>query len=75
MVIQSRPPVYDTEERAILDVRKNDYLAANSKEGRNQVLREMLSSIFNHWTSKGKAINNHQQTSKVRWTSVPAAYI
>ena len=75
MVIQRRPPVYDAQERAILDLRKDDYLAADSKEGRNQVLKEMLSAIFNYWTSQGKDISNPKQTSKVRWTSAPASHI
>ena len=35
MVIQHHPPVYDAQEHAILDLRKNDYLAAGSKDGRN----------------------------------------
>lgn len=75
MVIQRRPAVYDTQERAILDHWKNDYLAANSKEGRKQVLREMLAGIFNYWSSQGKVVDNVEQASKVRWSSAPASYI
>jgi hypothetical protein len=67
--------VYNTEERVILDSRKNAYLAADTKEGRNQVLKEMLSAIFNYWTSKGKVITNTEQTSKVRQFSAPASHI
>jgi hypothetical protein len=75
MPIQRRPPVYNTEERVILDRRKNAYLAADTKEGRNQVLKEMLSAIFNYWTSQGKVITNIEQTSKVRRSSAPASHI
>ena len=75
MVIHCRPPVYDAQERAILDLRKNDYLAADSKEGRNQVLKEMLVAIFNYWTSQGQVITNPEQTSKVSWILAPASYI
>ena len=75
MVIQRRPPVYDAQERAILELRKDDYLAAGSKDGRNQVLKEMLAAIFNYWTSQGKAITNPEHTSKVSWISAPASDI
>jgi len=75
MVIQRRPPVYDAQERGILDHRKDNYLAADSKEGRNQVLKEILSAIFNYWTSQGKVITNPEETSRVRPTSAPASYI
>ena len=61
--------------KSAFDLRKDDYLAADSKEGRNQVLKEMLAAIFNYWTSQGQAITNPEQTSKVCWISAPASYI
>ena len=75
MVIQRRPPVYDAQEHAILDLWKDDYLATGSKDGKNQVLKEMLAAIFNYWTSQGKEITNPEQTSKVSWISAPASDI
>jgi hypothetical protein len=75
MPIQRRPPVYDAQERAILDQRKEAYLAADSKSGRNQILKEMLAAIFNYWSSQGKVIGDPEQTSKVRCTPAPGSNI
>jgi hypothetical protein len=71
MPIQRRPPVYNAQERAILDQRKEAYLAADSKTGRNQILKEMLAAIFNYWSSQGQVIINPEQTSKVCCPSAP----
>jgi hypothetical protein len=48
-----RQRVYNTEERAVIDVHKATYLQATSPAERKQIAKEILADLFNHWSQKG----------------------
>jgi hypothetical protein len=59
-------PLYSTEERAVIDVYKQDYLTAASPEERKQLAQtKILPAIFNYWARKGIEITDPTPRTKV----------
>lgn len=50
---RDRARAYNTEERAIIDVRKAAYLQATSPPERKLIAQEVLADLFTHWSEKG----------------------
>ena len=61
-----RRPLYSPEERAIIDVHKEEYLnAASALEKKQLAQNKIFPAIFNHWERKGIDLSDPQPRMKV----------
>ncbi len=60
-----RQPLYGTDERAVIDIHKAQYLKASSPAERKQIAKNVLAALFNHWSEKGINITDHDDRTKV----------
>lgn len=57
------PPIYSSEERAVLNIHKDEYRRATTSDARSQIFRSrVVVDIFKHWQSKGKAPQGEEET-------------
>ena len=61
-----RQPLYSPEERAIIDVHKEEYLnAASALEKKQLAQNKIFPAIFNYWERKGLDLSDRQLRMKV----------
>ena len=61
-----RQPLYNSEERAVIDVHKEEYLNAASAQERKQVAQnKVLPALFNYWSGKGLDLSDPRPRTKV----------
>jgi len=61
-----RQPLYNSEERAVINVYKEEYLKAASAQERKQLTQnKILPALFNYWSEKGIDLSDPRPRTKV----------